>query len=148
MNKINVGLISLVIITGCSGTVPELGLSNNQLKECPESPNCVSSQAKDNVHFIKPLIFDGSPEQVKINLLKVISDRGDTKVTNSEDNYIRVEFVSSLLKFVDDVEFYFPEVLDARTVIHVRSASRIGHSDFDVNRKRIEAIRIQLNTIK
>jgi uncharacterized protein (DUF1499 family) len=41
---------------------------------------------------------------------------------------------------VDDLEFH----LDASArVIHVRSAARLGYSDFGVNRKRIEAIRAQ-----
>ena len=40
--------------------------------------------------------------------------------------------------FVDDVEFVVdPE----RSVIDVRSASRLGHSDFGVNRKRVETLR-------
>jgi uncharacterized protein (DUF1499 family) len=29
-------------------------------------------------------------------------------------------------------------------VVHVRSASRLGHSDLDVNRQRIEALRARL----
>jgi uncharacterized protein (DUF1499 family) len=39
--------------------------------------------------------------------------------------------------FVDDVEFYFPD----EPIIHVKSASRIGYSDFGVNRERVEKIR-------
>jgi uncharacterized protein (DUF1499 family) len=42
------------------------------------------------------------------------------------------------MRFVDDVEFLLDE---GKSVIHVRSASRVGHSDLGVNRKRIEAIR-------
>ena len=43
--------------------------------------------------------------------------------------------------FVDDINV----VLDTETnLIHIRSASRKGHSDFGVNRKRIEALRLQL----
>jgi tetratricopeptide (TPR) repeat protein len=39
------------------------------------------------------------------------------------------------------VEFYFPEEKSGETVIHIRSASRIGYSDLGANRKRIERIR-------
>jgi len=39
--------------------------------------------------------------------------------------------------FVDDVEFFFPDT----AVIHMRSASRVGYSDFGANRKRLEKIR-------
>jgi uncharacterized protein (DUF1499 family) len=41
--------------------------------------------------------------------------------------------------YVDDVEFSLDP---AASVIHVRSASRLGESDLGANRKRIEAIRV------
>ena len=50
-------------------------------------------------------------------------------------------FVSKVFRFVDDVEFYFPDKNSNELLIHVRSASRIGYSDPGVNRKRIENIR-------
>jgi len=40
---------------------------------------------------------------------------------------------------VDDVEFYFPGGAGSR--VEYRSASRLGQSDGDVNRKRIKALR-------
>jgi uncharacterized protein (DUF1499 family) len=55
--------------------------------------------------------------------------------------YLYAEFKSAAMGFVDDTEF----ALDTSAqVIHVRSASRLGVRDFDVNRKRIESIRAQL----
>ena len=42
--------------------------------------------------------------------------------------------------FVDDVEFV---LATEQMVIHVRSAARLGYSDFGVNRKRIESLRAQ-----
>lgn len=33
---------------------------------------------------------------------------------------------------------------NAKTTLNLRSAARIGHSDFGVNRERIEKIRIKL----
>jgi len=45
------------------------------------------------------------------------------------------------MKFVDDLEFWF----DADSgVIQVRSASRVGRSDFGLNRRRIEDLRARL----
>ena len=43
--------------------------------------------------------------------------------------------------YVDDTEFYLDENAG---VIQVRSASRLGSSDFGVNRERIESIRAKL----
>ncbi len=65
-----------------------------------------------------------------------------TKVV--QENYIRVEFTSLIFRFVDDVEFYFPTAENEKMIIHIRSASRIGYSDFGANRKRIEQIRKKL----
>jgi uncharacterized protein (DUF1499 family) len=60
------------------------------------------------------------------------------KIVSSSEDYIHAEFRSKLFRFVDDVEFYF----DApRKLIDFRSASRVGHSDLGVNRKRMEEIR-------
>ena len=61
---------------------------------------------------------------------------GSRVITDKQD-YLYVEFKSRIMGFVDDVEFYFPE----ESIIHVRSASRMGYSDLGVNRKRIETIR-------
>ena len=39
------------------------------------------------------------------------------------------------IQFIDDVEFWFPP--GNRSLVEYRSASRIGKTDFDINRKRI-----------
>ncbi|MEO1134470.1 MAG: DUF1499 domain-containing protein, partial [Cyanobacteria bacterium J06639_1] len=70
----------------------------------------------------------------------VVEGMEQTKVVERGDRYLYAEFTSKLMGFVDDVEFYADE---AASVIHVRSASRLGKSDLGVNRKRIEAIRAQ-----
>jgi uncharacterized protein (DUF1499 family) len=63
--------------------------------------------------------------------------KGVTIIT-SEDGYIYAECKTPLMGFVDDLEFYFdPD----NKVFHVRSASRLGYRDFDVNRNRVEEIR-------
>jgi uncharacterized protein (DUF1499 family) len=54
------------------------------------------------------------------------------------DTYLHVEFTSFVFQFVDDVEFLAD---DAVKILHVRSASRVGHSDFGANWRRIETIR-------
>jgi len=45
------------------------------------------------------------------------------------------------MRFVDDTEF----MLDTENkLIHLRSASRLGYRDFNVNRERLESIRLEL----
>lgn len=145
MNKyLKIILGGSLLMTGCSGTSPKLGLEAGNLKPCPESPNCVNSQAQDEEHSIKPFKLTGSIPEVKKKLTQAIELLDNSKVVVSDSNYIRAEFTSSLFRFVDDVEFYFPGSDSAETIVHVRSASRLGHSDLGVNRKRIESIRSKL----
>lgn len=139
--QIPIVLLSFIFLTGCSGSMPELGIYNDQLKPCPKTPNCVNSQAKDEKHFIQPILFIGTHPAAQDRLLQILKAWKRTKITVVQENYIRVEFTSKLFRFVDDVEFYFPSTKTEKIIIHIRSASRIGYSDLGANRKRIEQIR-------
>ena len=46
------------------------------------------------------------------------------------------------MKFVDDLELFYND----ESVIHVKSASRLGYSDFSVNRERVEQLRQSFQT--
>jgi uncharacterized protein (DUF1499 family) len=142
MNKqISVVLVSLIMLTGCSGNIPDLGLNNGELMPCPKTPNCVNSQAADEKHYIQPIHFTGTQQEAQGRLLRILESQKRTKILTAQMNYIRVEFTSALFRFVDDVEFYIPETQADETIIHIRSASRVGYSDLGANRKRIEQIR-------
>ncbi len=126
---------------GCSAPRPEgLGVNAGRLSECPSSPNCVSSQADpaDSEHYAAPLKFDGDAlaafERAKAAALSLPG----AALFEARDNYAAFEFTTRVMRFVDDLEL----VLDAPAgAIHVRSASRLGHSDLGANRKRVEALR-------
>ena len=141
IKKVHLVLLSLIILCGCSGKMSTLGINNGQLLACPNTPNCVNSQANDKAHFIQAILFSGSLEEAQTRLLEVLNEWKQAKIIVTQDNYIRAEFVSKVFRFIDDVEFYFPATLDKEITIHIRSASRVGHSDLGVNRKRIETIR-------
>jgi uncharacterized protein (DUF1499 family) len=144
MNKnFAVSLLSFIFLMGCSGTIPTLGINEGQLQPCPDKPNCVSTQATDRSQFIEPIEFNSTAQQAQDRLLQVLKTMDRTKIVVNEENYIRVEFTSKIFRFVDDGEFYFQPAKKGEIIIHLRSASRIGHSDFGVNRERIEQIRKQ-----
>ena len=146
MNKLHpVVLVSLIILSGCSATKPDLGVNNGKLMPCPESPNCVNSQAAGEQNYINPIHFTGTQQDAKDRLLQILKSEKRTKILEAHENYIRVEFTSALFRFVDDVEFYFPEKQPGERIIHIRSASRVGYSDLGANRKRIEKIRSKFN---
>jgi len=125
-----------------SGKRPSgLGIRNGHLKSPPSSPNAVSSQATGGYHQIAPLAYQGSREQAIKALNAIIASTPNTRIVEMTPDYLYAEYTSGLLGFVDDVEFYFPA---GASLIHVRSASRLGYSDLGVNRKRIEGVRARL----
>ena len=125
-----------------SGRRPnDLGIRNGLLKSVLPSPNAVSSQATGGYHQIAPLRYNGTSEPAMAALKSVIESTPRTSIVEERADYLYAEFTSTLIGYVDDVEFYFPP---NEQVIHVRSASRLGYSDFGVNRKRIEDIRAKL----
>jgi len=132
-------LIAALVIGGCSGDRPlaNPGLTDRRLAPCPTSPNCVSSQASDENQRVEPLLYSGDPAQAQSRLLAVLKGMERVQIQSANVGYVHAEFRSALFGFVDDVEFRF----DPPGVIQMRSASRIGYSDFGVNRKRVEAIR-------
>ena len=116
---------------------PTLGLVDGRLRRCPESPNCVCSEGETGEHAIEPLSYADSPAAAWTRLLSVLESTPNTHIVTREPEYLRVEFVTPLMRYVDDVEFR----LTPRE-IHVRSASRVGRSDLGANRKRVEALRL------
>ena len=113
-----------------------LGVKDGKLAACPGTPNCVNSQSSGGKEKIEPL-----PNVSIAEIKSVVEGMERTTIIEDSDNYLYAEFKSKLMGFVDDVEFYRDP---AANVVHVRSASRLGQSDLDVNRKRVEEIRSKL----
>ena len=111
-----------------------LGVRDRRLAPCRRTPNCVSSQADpaDRQHYIPEIAFQGNFDEVR----KIVEGMRGATVIRTEGGYLYAEFRTPLLRFVDDFE-----VMQQGNVLHVRSSSRLGRRDFDVNRKRVEALR-------
>jgi len=136
---IGLAFFSLFFICACTGTrQADLGAQNGRLRPCPDRPNCVSSQSADPRHAIRPLTYRGTRADASERLLKLLRSIPRVQVVTATPDYIHAEFTSRVFRFVDDVEFVFD---GADKNIHIRSASRLGYSDFGVNRKRVETIR-------
>jgi uncharacterized protein (DUF1499 family) len=138
--------IAVLTVASCAAATPAtVGKPTaGRLSPCPDSPNCVNSQApeSDTVHAISPLTYTGTADAAKARLRTVIAAMPRTKIVADEGNYLRAEFTSLVFRFVDDVEFVID---DAAKTIHFRSASRVGQGDMGVNRKRMEEIRSKFN---
>jgi uncharacterized protein (DUF1499 family) len=138
--------IAVLTLASCAAALPaNVGKpAAGQLAACPDSPNCVNSQAPaaDSVHAIAPLTYSGTADAAKARLREVIGAMPRTKIITDEGNYLHAEFTSQIFRFVDDVEFVID---DTSKTIHFRSASRVGRGDMGVNRNRMEEIRTRFS---
>jgi uncharacterized protein (DUF1499 family) len=130
-----------------SGKQPNnIGVTSEQLKPPSKTRNSVSSQAHlhaDHIQMqyatIEPLPFKNNNAANSMQVLvSVLKSTPGVTIVDAKPDYIYAHAKTKVLKFVDDVEFW---VNPAKSVIDVRSASRLGREDFGVNRERIEAIR-------
>lgn len=124
----------LIVLTSCASYLELNGDNMN----CPDSPNCVSSLASDSAHFIAPLTFNDQPEAAMQRLKIALLTEKRVTLVKEQANYLHGEVRSLIFRFVDDVEF---TLVPESGAFQIRSSSRVGYSDFGVNRRRIERIR-------
>ena len=130
------------------GSMPgDLGAPNGKLKQPSSTPNSVSSQAdlypehpQLSYARIEPLRYNGDAAKAMDRLETIVRAMDRTVVVTREPLYLYAQNSTAMLKFTDDVEFWLDT---ANHVIQVRSASRLGRKDFNVNRERVEKIRAQ-----
>ena len=135
------------------GTAPnDLGVRDGKLKPPSMTENSVTSQAalypdhpQRKYADIAPLPSNGDGPATMAKIKAIVEGMDGAKVVKSEPGYLYAQFTSKLMKYVDDVEFWFDPAANA---IQVRSASRVGRGDMGVNRKRIEAVRSALEAKK
>ncbi len=114
---------------------PNVSPPGGPLRSNGEKPNWVSTTApvRDALHCI-------APRQSPRNPIPDVADHLRRKgyvVVAATERYVQATQSSKRFGFVDDVEFlYDPKTL----MLHARSASRVGYSDFGVNRRRLEGI--------
>ncbi|HJW53073.1 MAG TPA: DUF1499 domain-containing protein [Burkholderiaceae bacterium] len=134
-----------------SGRPPPLGVSNGRLQPPSRTPNSVSSQAslwRDGEYAstyaqIDALPVRGDATSAISRLRALLTDWPGARIVEERPDYLRVEFTTRWLRFVDDAEFWYDPASER---IQLRSASRLGRKDFAVNRERIEAIRRRWTT--
>lgn len=143
------GLFLLIALLrlGRSGqnlNAPELGVDGGNLSPCPQTPNCISTQAplEAGDHHAEPIVLNDSAAEVFSRIRGWIDSQPRARVAEADDpRYLRAEFRSPLFGFVDDLELLAVQEEEHKLVLHVRSAARVGRGDMGVNRKRYNALR-------
>jgi uncharacterized protein (DUF1499 family) len=132
-----------------SGKAPSnLGVRDGKLKPPSRTENSVCSQAdlwpdsamKDYAR-IAPLALRGDGPATIGKIAQIVEGLPGAVIVERRDDYLYARFTTAMMRFVDDVEFWFDP---AANVVQVRSASRVGRKDFGVNRARIEQVRARL----
>ncbi|MCG9678156.1 DUF1499 domain-containing protein [Vibrio sp. Isolate24] len=132
MKKAALLSITLLGLTACSQGVTTM-TDRSQLP-CGDKPNCVSTQDTREEYNLAPFTLT---ESANIDVIEQVAlELSGAKAAVKEGNYLRIECTSKIMRFVDDLELK----IEANQLI-VRSESRVGYSDFGVNRKRAEQLR-------
>ena len=144
------GLLLAAQLGALSGRPPaDLGVREGRLKAPSDTPNSVSSQAglypghpQAGYAAIEPLRLAGTPEQALARAARVLATWPRLRVVTQAGTYLHAEHQTAWLRFTDDLELYaVPAEAAGQSLLHVRSASRLGRRDFGVNRERVEALR-------
>jgi len=107
-----------------------------RLIPCPERPHCVCSEYQ-GPNFVEPLHFTEPPQKVWERAKDVLLELG-SRIEVEERGYLRAVFTTKIFRFKDDVEL---RMETEKSLIHIRSSSRVGYFDFGQNRKRAVKIR-------
>ena len=133
-------------LVGCASSPPkQFTRSADEFTPCSSAPHCVSSQAdREDAKYVEPLRFAGATAAAaRQALLKTLYAAEGAKVERAENRFVHATFRTTV-GFVDDVTFLIQP--DAQ-IIDVKSSSRIGYYDFNVNRRRVEQLRARFDAL-
>jgi uncharacterized protein (DUF1499 family) len=117
--------------------------ADNVLAKCPDTPNCVSTEAERDAQRVPAVAFTDAAEVAQARARAALLAEPRSKVVVERAGYLHGECRSLIFRFVDDVDI----VVDSTAhVFRFRSASRVGRSDLGVNRKRVDRIAARLRT--
>ncbi len=134
-----VAILALFVLCQMSQSGEANGLFEAKLTKCPDKPNCICTEfVADASHYIEPIGFSQSNAAEVLSRLKNVVGEMGGSIQAETDNYLAATFSSSIFRFVDDLEIRIDKDLK---IIHMRSASRVGHSDRGINKKRIERLK-------
>ncbi|EDM56179.1 putative translocation protein in type III secretion, partial [Vibrio parahaemolyticus AQ3810] len=110
---------------------PDIRIPTTGDKKLPMEPSNKREKNADEQDAFERLVEDHDDSKTEL---------AAAKTAEKDGNYLRIECTSKIMRFVDDLELK----IDGNTLI-VRSESRVGYSDFGVNRKRAEQLRTELS---
>ncbi len=136
MYKIPLLLLSTLLLSACSKGIPPM--VDRTETPCGSKPNCVATIEDRDKFTLAPYILRSGVTLDQIERIALTLPGAQT--AEKTDSYLRIECTSRIMRFVDDLEL---KITDDHLL--VRSESRVGYSDFGVNRRRAEELRGKLS---
>ncbi len=124
-----------------SAHAPQSGTPVNGIAPCPDTPNCVSTEAERESQRVPTVAFTDAPDVAQARAKAALLAEPRSTIVSERAGALRGECRSLIFRFVDDVDIV---VDSAAHVFRFRSASRVGKSDMGVNRKRVARIAARL----
>ena len=121
-------LLCLMVAACATGSPPptEMNQPENPLPSCPSSPNCVRQTR----------LFD-LPADTLFARAQAALETLDPSSLSATPETRRLDAVFTVFLFKDDLALVVERHEDA-AALHIRSASRVGYSDFGVNQRRVK----------
>ncbi|NBC85433.1 MAG: DUF1499 domain-containing protein [Bacteroidetes bacterium] len=101
---------------------------SSPLQPCPDTPNCERTQRT----------YDTDPDTLFSATRTALNELGPTSIEVQEAARTAHAVYRVALVFKDDVHVAVTAGESAGSILHVRSASRVGYSDLGVNARRVE----------
>ncbi|RHB50121.1 DUF1499 domain-containing protein [Exiguobacterium sp. AM39-5BH] len=112
-------------------------MATKSLKPLSGSPNAVSTETSIEALRMEPLLY-GRDRVHSIETIKMVMGQlPRTELVEETRDMLHYVVSTKVMRFKDDVEFRFD---DETRQIEFRSASRLGHYDFGVNRNRMQDV--------
>ena len=129
-------ILALAVMSIMSRYAGNHGLFKGKLQACKATPNCICTEDFDNKNA-EPINIQGVESATAWETLKGVVVATGGKIESDDGKYLWATYTTPLFRFVDDFEARLDE---QQAVIHLRSASRVGHGDMGVNKKRVDTI--------
>lgn len=110
-------------------------VAQGRLAPCDSLLNCANTMQVSSLG-VSPVAYQGNADQAWTTMRETLTAMGGT-IEKQNSNYLWATFRSPVFGFVDDVEILMD---DENKWFNLRSSSRVGRSDFSVNKQRIETI--------
>jgi len=96
---------------------------------CPDTPNCV-------IHSVEYDMPQSETYSIVIEALKKMDPHQHS--ANRETFRVDAVFRIPVFGFKDDVKISVEKKDESKSVLHIKSASRVGHGDLGVNSRRVK----------